>query len=72
MQRDGTWIFIDQATGNRSTAKITTTQPSKIKAAFDTANTALSPASHSTLIGIDPRGQKHFYASSEMGKKFDR
>jgi hypothetical protein len=72
MTKAGDWLFIDKATGNRTTAKLKNADSSTIKAAFDAAKATLSPASNNTLFGYDSRGTDYRYTSTALGKKFDR
>lgn len=70
--RAGTYKFLNKVNGATTSVKIEDATPSKIKAAFDIANTSLNPGNRDALFGYDPRGVEMRYTSAAQGKKFDR
>lgn len=69
----GLWLFKDEANGTTHSVNVgQDSSPSKVKVAFDAAYASLSPASKTTLVGYDPRGNKFRYSSVQLAKKFDR
>lgn len=72
MAKAGTWKFRNAANGATTTGKCEDGTPSKVKALFDAAATALSIGTNGNLIGIDPSGREFRYNSVGMGKKYDR
>lgn len=65
MLKPGTWTFKDKGTGATTQLVLTSTSPSAIKAAFQSAQTTLGGAVDQ-LEGFDPAGHPMRYTSTKL------